>query len=231
MELERLPAPWGKRELLLGMGLALACYLGGSLIGALLIRTLGWERSPWIGPALALAQLGLLLPPLAIMARYPQPLRLLGLDRFRWQMLVEVVVMLGVAFCGMIAWGLILLPLGLQAQQPILPLFGEGSAALIVAWVVGGVLAPLFEELVFRGFLFGGLLRLFSPTAAALGSAAFFGALHLQPFAFPVLFLLGALLATLYYRTGSLWPAILMHQAINSVALLAQYVAQQQGVL
>ncbi len=173
----------------------------------------------------------MLLPPLLMMRRYGSPARLMGLHRFRMGMLAEVGAMLAVGFCGMLVWGLILLPFGIQAQEPIVPLFGSGGSALASALLVGGLFAPLVEEVVFRGFLFAGLLNVVSPVAAVLGSAALFGALHLQPFAFPVLFLLGVLLATLYYRTGSLWPSILFHFFINASAIILQFLAAQQGLL
>ncbi|MDQ4076332.1 MAG: CPBP family intramembrane metalloprotease [Chloroflexota bacterium] len=226
-----LPAPWGQRELWMAFGLALLLYLLGSIVGGWIVLEMEWRQTPWIGAVLALAQVGLLLPPLRIVARYGNPAVLLGLHRWQWQMLGEVTVMLGLGFCGMMVWGLLLYPLGIQAQEPIVPLFGEGRGALISALLVGGVLAPIVEEVVFRGFLFAGLLKFLSSVPAALGSAALFGALHLQPFAFPVLFLLGILLATLYYRTNSLWPPILMHLTINVVAILVQYLAAEQGLI
>ncbi len=226
-----LAAPWGGRELAVGLGVAIALYALGSLLAAWLLQRLGWEGTPRMGPMVALTQLGLLLPPLLVMARHGSPLRLLGLDRFRWTMLVEVIGALGLAYCGMMVWALILLPLGVQAQEPIIQLFGQGGWALLSALLVGALMAPVVEEVVFRGFLFGGLLRLFSPVTAVLSSAALFAAVHRQLFAFPVLFLLGVLLALLYYRSRSLWAPILLHFCINSVALLGQFLLAQQGLL
>ncbi|MGH2545074.1 MAG: lysostaphin resistance A-like protein [Ardenticatenaceae bacterium] len=215
----------------MGVGLGLLLYLVASLAAGWAALRLEWQRTPQIGALLALAQLCLLLPPLTIITRYGNAARLLGLHRFHPRMLLEGVTLLGLGFCGMILWGLVLLPLGIQAQEPIVPLFGDGLGALVSALAVGGVVAPIAEEVMFRGFLFAGLQKFLSPLAAVLGSAALFGALHLQPFAFPVLFLLGILLATLYYRTQSLWPPILMHLVVNVTAILAQYVALQPELI
>lgn len=230
----RLPpvaAPWSRRELWVGMALALLFYVVGSLSVLFLVRRLGLENSPWLGPILLPVHLAMLLPPLRIMARYGSPWRLLGLDRFDRWMLLEAAVALGLGYCSAIAWGLFLLPFGVQAQEPLVPLFGEGVGALVSALVVASLLAPLVEEVVFRGFLFGGLRARLSPGWAAVVSGAIFGAVHLQPYAFPVLFLLGVLLALLYHRSGSLWPAILMHFCINFFAVLVQYVALSQGLI
>ncbi len=224
------PAPWSKQALWAGIALAIVLYIVVSAAGGALVVTLGWLGSPWIALVLGLGQLGLLLPPLVVMSRYGNSVSLLGLDRFRPVMLLETIVALGLGFLGTFAWGLVVFfVFDRPAQEPILPLFGEGLGAFLSAFLVGAVLAPVVEEVVFRGFLFGGLRRAVHPVAAAVGSSAIFGALHLQPLAFPALFLLGVLLALLYHRTGSLWPPILMHFCVNALGLVAQYLATQQG--
>jgi uncharacterized protein len=225
------PVPWDRRALLIGTALAIALYFAASLLGSLLVVSFGLAETPLIALALALGQLGMLLPPLVIIARRGNPFFLLGLDRFRPRMLAELVVALGLGFLGMMVWGIILFYFGQRAQEPIIPLFGEGLPALASAFLVGAIMAAVIEEVVFRGFLFGGLLKYVGPVWAAIGSAVLFGALHLQPLAFPALTFLGLILALLYYRTGSLWMPILMHFVVNALALLAQFVAAQQGLI
>jgi hypothetical protein len=82
-----------------------------------------------------------------------------------------------------------------------------------------GLAPALGEELLFRGFL----LRLFSlrwPGArAVLGSAAVFGAAHLDPVHGPAAFVLGAYLAALTLRADSLRPALLCHAVNNTLAV------------
>ena len=224
-------APWKMKELWIGFGLALLIYGLGSLLGVLIIRTYQWQNSPLLGVILAPIQLGMSLPPLLIMSRYGKPTLIMGLNRFDFLMLLETAIALGLGFCGMIIWGLFLFPFGIQAQEPIVPLFGDGKEALISVFVVGAILAPIIEELVFRGFLFAGLRKQYQLSTATVVSGAIFGAIHLQPFAFPPLFLLGVILALLYERTGSLWAPILMHFCVNALALIAQYAAQSQGLI
>lgn len=89
------------------------------------------------------------------------------------------------------------------------------GAALLVC-----VVAPLAEELFFRGFLFGALRRRGLVVAAGVSGLAF-GLAHLggSPVGFIVpLALLGILLALLYERTGSLYPPIALHALNNSIA-------------
>jgi len=83
------------------------------------------------------------------------------------------------------------------------------------------ILAPLAEEICFRGMLFGGLRTKLPFWAAALGAGAFFGLLHYTtgPSAVPSLVALGVIFALVYEKTGSLWPAIIMHVVNNGFAL------------
>lgn len=226
-----LPAPWSTKELWGGFLLAMLLYLVGSLGGGFLIKQMGWQNTPWLGPILAPIQLMMIVPPLIIMRRYASPWALLGLNRFHGLMLVQVAFMLGISFCSMMIWGLILLPFGIQAQEPIVPLFGDGVNGFISVFVVAAIMAPIVEEIVFRGFLYGGLAKRYHPAIAVAVSGAIFGGIHLQLFAFPILFLLGVLLALLYKFTGSLWAPILMHFCINAIAVMAQYIAISQGLI
>jgi len=85
------------------------------------------------------------------------------------------------------------------------------------------IAAPICEEVCFRGMLFGGLREKLPTIAAALVSAAVFGALHAPegPTAVPPLIAFGFILALLYEKTGSIVPGILLHVLNNSIALVA----------
>ena len=85
--------------------------------------------------------------------------------------------------------------------------------------LAGAVLGPFLEELFFRGFVFAGLHQRYSLRTAAIVSAALFALIHLQWLLFVPLFVLGYLLADLYERSDSLWPPIVMHSMINTLAL------------
>jgi membrane protease YdiL (CAAX protease family) len=87
--------------------------------------------------------------------------------------------------------------------------------------VVAVVIAPITEELVFRGFLFNALHRYFPVWIAIVLSSLMFGLLHGLTAWFP-LGCAGAVLALVYYRSGSLTAAMLTHALFNatSTALL-----------
>lgn len=82
------------------------------------------------------------------------------------------------------------------------------------------ILPGIAEELIFRGFLQNSFAN-HVPQFAAIGlSSALFAAMHMQLYAFPLLFILGAIFGYLYYKTGSLRVNILLHVLNNAAALL-----------
>lgn len=97
-----------------------------------------------------------------------------------------------------------------------------GTLGVLAVCVLTTVVAPVCEELLFRGFVFGSLRNWRGPWPAAVITGILFGLVHglsapavdLLPLAF-----LGFLLCVVYYRTGSLYPCILMHAANNAIAL------------
>jgi len=85
------------------------------------------------------------------------------------------------------------------------------------------VLAPLAEEIFFRGVLQSAVRQWSaSPWGAVLAASAFFAAMHLdQPQALPSLFALAVAMGYNYERTGRLWAPVLIHAAFNAVNLAA----------
>jgi membrane protease YdiL (CAAX protease family) len=81
-------------------------------------------------------------------------------------------------------------------------------------------LAPLFEELLCRGFLLPVLARRQPLTLALLLSALAFGAMHLQPGGLPVLSTLGLVLGLAMRHTGSQRTPVLVHACWNGTLFL-----------
>ena len=102
-------------------------------------------------------------------------------------------------------------------------------------YVAVGILAPLAEEVVFRGAILRSLLAMVSKKnhwVAILISAAMFGLAHGNKAQFVNALIMGLLLGWMYYRTKSLVPGILMHWVNNTVAyILANIVPQSDGKL
>lgn len=102
--------------------------------------------------------------------------------------------------------------------QPQLEQLAARGTAMPGFWLVLFgivVVAPLAEEVLFRGYLLGALLHLLPPTAAQLVTAAAFGAVHGAAYMLPV-GLLGLLFGWLRTRYGSLWPCVSAHALHNA---------------
>ena len=106
-------------------------------------------------------------------------------------------------------------------QQDIISDFPHSPLGLGLFILVAVVMAPLFEEVVFRGFLFRGFANSWGWQWGAVASAALFGLAHLQLDVFIPLASLGFGLAWVYKRTGSLWTCITMHALFNLIAVVA----------
>jgi membrane protease YdiL (CAAX protease family) len=122
-----------------------------------------------------------------------------------------------------------LIILGAQAAGLVLPWSDTvhedvilGGAPVVVSVLLDGiVVAPVVEEIAFRGLVYGSLRARFAPWPAALLSAALFASLHLhQPIGMAVVFTGAVASALVYERTRSLWPCIAAH-ALNNVFALA----------
>ena len=90
-----------------------------------------------------------------------------------------------------------------------------------VGYVAIGLLAPLAEEMVFRGAILRVLLKVFDRRWHWLPiviSAVLFGAVHGNMAQFLHAMLLGLLLGWLYYRTDSIVPGVVLHWVNNSIA-------------
>ncbi|MBI3196250.1 MAG: CPBP family intramembrane metalloprotease [Rhodospirillales bacterium] len=96
----------------------------------------------------------------------------------------------------------------------------EPAAFLISLALLAG-LAPLVEELVFRGLLYGWLESRWGPGLAFVVSSLAFAAAHVEPAHAFLVLPLGLLFGLLRWRTGSLWPSLVAHMANNGLAVAA----------
>jgi membrane protease YdiL (CAAX protease family) len=105
-----------------------------------------------------------------------------------------------------------------QAQQDIVRLFNEldNPITLGLMAAVACLGAPLAEEFVFRGYIYGAVKRFAGVPVAVLFSALFFAAVHTNMAVLLPLFVLGVILAVSYEVTGSLWVPISIHFCFNS---------------
>ena len=126
----------------------------------------------------------------------------------------------------------ILPSLALQEALAFLPDIAkeETKGLLSSPWgfIIVCLMAPVLEEVVFRGAILNALRKwLTSDTAAILLSSLLFALLHFNPAQMPHAFLIGILLAWLCLRTGSILPAIVFHWVNNITAFTIAQIAPE----
>ena len=93
------------------------------------------------------------------------------------------------------------------------------------------IMAPLVEELLFRGAIQGHLLRKgMNPWVALFIASAIFGIVHMNPVQILFAFAIGLIFGWLYYRTGSLVPGIIGHFINNSIACIQMATMSQEEI-
>ena len=92
-------------------------------------------------------------------------------------------------------------------------------------------LAPVLEEMLFRGVILRAFLHRYPKGAAISVSALYFGIAHLNVYQFALAFLLGLVLGWLFERSRSLLPCIALHAVYNSSVLLGESSATGSPVL
>jgi membrane protease YdiL (CAAX protease family) len=108
-------------------------------------------------------------------------------------------------------------PQGVKQAMQIAP--GLGAFLISLALLAG--LAPLVEELVFRGLLYGWLASRWGGGIGFLVSSLAFAAAHVELAHALLVLPLGLLFGLLRWRTGSLWPSLVAHMANNGLAVAA----------
>jgi len=93
---------------------------------------------------------------------------------------------------------------------------------IILFALIGAILVPIVEELVFRGLLWSALeKRGLSPNWTLAITSVVFAGFHLELARTPVLLAIGVLLGLGRRRTGRIAPSIIAHMIINSLGMIA----------
>ena len=109
-------------------------------------------------------------------------------------------------------------------EPPDLPFDTYSAGSLAITGLMVIVLGPFAEEVFFRGFIMAGLVRRWGPVVGIFASSLLFSLAHGNVALIIPIFVAGALLGWLYFRTGSLWGSIFAHMAQNAAAFTATIV-------
>lgn len=97
----------------------------------------------------------------------------------------------------------------------------ENDYGFLGAFLKVAIVAPIVEELIFRGVIMHGFMRNYPKLIAILVSALFFALFHLNPWQFPATFLLGLLLGWVMVITRNILACIIGHSINNILVLLS----------
>jgi len=220
-------APWS-----LGEGFAVLVRAG--VLGLAISATLTYLAGSYFQPGvLALwSTLVASLPMVWMIHRYllrPRGLSLAEAFGLRlqgvgpWRFFKITALLLTVEWCGtlLIAWGTWQLGLHTHWSEGLYErvIFGPWQTAVLSTLNLA-LWAPLFEELGFRGLVYGSLRTRFNVRTAMIASAIIFSALHLYSLVgFLSVFWSGLVLAWAYERYRSLLPGMVVHSIGNIMAM------------
>jgi hypothetical protein len=106
-------------------------------------------------------------------------------------------------------------------------LFEELFKPTIPAFLTAVIIAPVLEEMIFRGIILEGFLRNYSPAKSILLASLLFGLAHLNIWQFIGAFLIGVFISWIYWKTRSIGLAIGIHITNNFVSYMAMYLSSE----
>lgn len=136
-----------------------------------------------------------------------------------------------IAFAGYLLTSIMVIALlsqipGFNLNQP--QDIGQSQPQMLSSYVIAFiglvVLPPLYEELIFRGFMFGALRRYVSFWVSTILVSVAFAVVHGQPNVAADTFVLSIFLCALRERTGGIWAPILVHAFKNGLAFTMLFV-------
>ncbi len=223
--------PWGIPAIL--AGLAIPVVLWASSLAVVLVKgepddlTQGELIANLVLQIVVLDGIFIGIPLLFALARYRLGWSSLGFRTFARGLWWWPIVAAAVAHLAIVAYSLILVGIAgddaVPKQEGIDELF-DNRAILPLVGLALVIMAPLAEEIFFRGFIFAGLIRYTGSFLAMAASGAIFALFHvtsgdtlglLLPFS-----LVGMMFAWLYHRTGSIWTSIGAHMLFNSYSFM-----------
>jgi hypothetical protein len=220
---------WGWTDFALVLGLLVAMiglifFLGGAAV--LIFPSLQTDQAPLLLPLQVAFYAAIYFTfLLALRFRYDRPV----FTSLGWKRTISNKSLLFIGVGGFVLSPLVSLVASLahtpEVHLEALDQLEKQPVILAIFGVMAITIAPLFEELLFRGFLQPLFTRTFGVAAGILITAILFGSLHAPEYKFVWQYVVavsfvGVVLGVVRYRTGSIIPSTLMHACYNAVAAI-----------
>jgi len=223
--------PWKIRDIVNVIFIVMLLFI----LSKLMLSYLGIEKiyettnyKSWIILGIYIMQILIITIPLILftVVKYGSKIRDFGFNKVKIRKLILGVIMAYLAFIG---FGILIsifsfltgteIP-GFQEQEEILPLFGEDPFSLIIAFIVIVVIAPIFEEIFFRGYVLQTLIKKVNVYWGSIITALFFSFVHFEFQIFLSIFVLAIIINWLFIRFKSIWPCVAFHTLNNLITFL-----------
>lgn len=164
-----------------------------------------------------------------LIIRYRNPISVLGLRWTRWRREIPLAILALLSIYPLIILVQLIVQAivekytpGVTAPQEIVQFLADspGLQERLLLAFLAIVMAPLAEETIFRGFMFGTMRQFWGRWPAIIISSVVFALIHSHIPALPGLFILAVFLTLVYERTGSLWAPIMLHAIFNTVTIV-----------
>ena len=202
------PLGWGKGLLLCLIFQSVAAV---SLMARSLVARLDWKVDATTGAVIDLIFTWPVTLLLACVIALVNWRHAFSFTRFPLSLIAPLVISgfgLSLVLVEVIGW----IPMPGFIEEMFREIMSGNPVSKIIALVV---IAPIAEEMLFRGLIFREFARRYSMPHAIFGSAALFALFHLNPWQAVVAFPIGVIAAWLVLKTGSIIPGIVLHAALN----------------
>jgi len=145
-------------------------------------------------------------------------LKYYSIGKTLWYTFISMIAIFIVSFLYVLIMSSVL---GIEApSSKIEILIMNRSVSNTVLLIVVSFIGPIIEEVFFRGFLYSAFKKNWGVLPALFLSSILFSLVHLEIYSFIPLFIIGWLLAYIFEKTKSLFPAIFLHAVYNLILIL-----------
>lgn len=150
----------------------------------------------------------------------------------KWGIRAAAIALLSFPLVGLITWIQQQIT-GEKLQNPQMELIAPAEfslSAYLMTLLVVAIVAPVAEEVLFRGVLYRWLRERIGIVFALILSSLIFSVVHGVVALIPAIAVLGLILGWIYERTQSIWAPILVHGIYNAIVTTILYVALAQDM-